>query len=328
MQRIIEDIKSGQLKKIYLLFGEETYLIRQYRDKLTEAALSGADGMNLNRFEGKGIAPSSIIDMAETLPFFADRRVILLEHTELLKSSAEGFTEYVENMPDYVCMILVESQVDKRTRLYKAIAKNGLAVEFPRQNEQTLKKWILSILKKEQKQTTEEALSLFLEKTGDDMENIKSELEKLICYCYDRSVISTKDIEQICTHQIQNQIFDMIGAMSDGKQEKALKLYYDLLALKEPPMRILALIERQFNSLLQIKELMLKKNTQDQIADKMGMKHFVVGKYIAQARKYDLKYLKQALKDCVDADYNFKAGKIADQLCVELLIVKYSGGVN
>ena len=74
MQRIAEDIKTGQLKQIYLLYGEEAYLIRQYRDKLKCALLGDGSDMNVNRFEGKGVPVPQIIDMAETLPFFADRR--------------------------------------------------------------------------------------------------------------------------------------------------------------------------------------------------------------------------------------------------------------
>ena len=97
MQRITEDIKTGQLKQIYLLYGEEAYLVRQYRDRLMEAMLSGGDKMNVNRYEGKGVSVPEIIDMSETLPFFADRRVIILENTELLKSGGEKLAEYLKN---------------------------------------------------------------------------------------------------------------------------------------------------------------------------------------------------------------------------------------
>ena len=324
MQRLIADIKSGQIKPAYLLYGEESYLIRQYKDKLKDAALAGGDPMNLNRFEGKGVSIPNIIDMAETLPFFAERRVILLEHTELLKSGGEQLAEYLENPSPSSCFIFAESTVDKRSKLYKAVAKLGTVVEFARQDEQTLKKWILSILKKENKQITAQTMELFLEKTGDDMENIRKELEKLICYCLDREVITSADVEAICIHQIQNQIFDMISAISAGNQQKALQLYYDLLALREPPMRILALITRQFHMLLQIKELARKGNTQRMIAEKMTLKPFIAGKYMTQASEFDMEYLKQALKDCADADYSFKSGKMTDQMSVELLIVNYS----
>lgn len=324
MQRLIEDIKSGQIKQAYLLYGEEAYLVRQYRDKLKDAALAGGDPMNLNHFEGKGISVPAVIDMAETMPFFAERRVLLLENTELFKAGGEALAEYLEKPAPSSCFIFVESAVDKRSRLYKTVAKQGIAVEFVRQDEQTLKKWVLSILKKENKQITAQTMDLFLEKTGDDMENIRKELEKLICYCLDRDVITSADVEAICIHQIQNQIFDMISAISAGNQQKALQLYYDLLALREPPMRILYLVGRQFNMLLQVKELVRKGNGQRMIAEKMNLKPFIAGKYMTQASGFDLKYLKQAVEDCAEADFAIKSGKMTDQMSVELLIVQYS----
>ena len=116
----------------------------------------------------------------------------------------------------------------------------------------------------------------------------------------------------------------MISAISAGNQQKALQLYYDLLALREPPMRILYLIGRQFNMLLQVKELVRKGNGQRMIAEKMNLKPFIAGKYMTQASGFDLKYLKQAVEDCAEADFAIKSGKMTDQMSVELLIVQYS----
>ena len=76
-------------------------------------------------------------------------------------------------------MLFVESEVDKRGKLYKAVSKKGSVVEFTAQNEQTLTRWILGILKTEGKMITSGAMKQFLEKTGTDMERIRQELEKL-----------------------------------------------------------------------------------------------------------------------------------------------------
>ncbi len=324
MQRIAEDIKTGQLKQIYLLYGEEAYLIRQYRDKLKRALLGDGSDMNVNRFEGKGVPVPQIIDMAETLPFFADRRVIILEYTELFKSGGEKLSEYLKKPAESSSFILVEREVDKRSGLYKTVKKLGYAAEFGRQDAKTLQKWVCGILKKEKKQISQETLQLFLEGTGDDMENIRKELEKLLCYTLDREVITSKDVEEICVPQIQNHIFDMITAIANGSGEQALKLYYDLLSLREPPMRILALISRQFNLLLQVKELAQKGYPQAMIGEKVGLHGFIAGKYMKQASGFKVPFLKQALEDCAQTEYAFKSGKLGERMSVELLIVKYS----
>ena len=324
MQRIAEDIKTGQLKQIYLLYGEEAYLIRQYRDKLKRALLGDGSDMNVNRFEGKGVPVPQIIDMAETLPFFADRRVIILEYTELFKSGGEKLSEYLKKPAESSSFILVEREVDKRSGLYKTVKKVGYAAEFGRQDAKTLQKWVCGILKKEKKQISQETLQLFLEGTGDDMENIRKELEKLLCYTLDSEVITSKDVEEICVPQIQNHIFDMITAIANGSGEQALKLYYDLLSLREPPMRILALISRQFNLLLQVKELAQKGYPQAMIGEKVGLHGFIAGKYMKQASGFKVPFLKQALEDCAQTEYAFKSGKLGERMSVELLIVKYS----
>lgn len=325
MQRITQDIKTGQLQQIYLLYGEEAYLVRQYRDRLLAAMLGGGDPMNVNRYEGKGVSIPEIIDMAETLPFFSDRRVILLENTELCKSGGEKLSEYLKSPAETSSFILAEREVDKRSSLYKTIKKSGYAAEFGRQDANTLQKWVLGILKKENKQISSSTLQSFLEGCGDDMENIRRELEKLLCYTLDKEVITMEDVGAICVPQIQNHIFDMITAIANGDSERALRLYYDLLALREPPMRILALVGRQFNMLLQVKELAGKGYPQALIAEKVGLHGFVAGKYMKQAAGFKMPFLKQALQDCVKADYDIKSGKLAERLSVELLIVKYGG---
>ncbi len=324
MQRITEDIKTGQLKQIYLLCGEEAYLVRQYRDRLLQALLGGGDEMNVNRFEGKGVQIPEIIDMAETLPFFSDRRVIVLENTELFRPGGEKLAAYLKEPAESSSFLFVERGVDKRSSLYKTVKKLGYVAEFGRQDAKTLQKWVCGILKKEGKQISSGTLQFFLEGTGDDMENIRKELEKLLCYTLDRNVITSEDVKEICVPQIQNHIFDMISAIAEGNGKRALGLYYDLLALREPPMRILSLITRQFSLLLQVKELAEKGYPQPLIGEKAGLHSFIAGKYMKQASGFKTEFLKRALEDCAETEHAFKSGRIGDRLSVELLIVKYS----
>lgn len=323
MQRLVQDIKTGQLNHIYLLYGEEAYLRKQYRDKLKEAII-GDDNMNYHYYEGKNISIGEVIDQAETLPFFAERRLIILENSGLFKSGGEQLAEYLASPAQTACFLFVEPQIDKRSKLYKMVSSKGCSVEFAIQDENTLKRWILGMIKKENKKISERDLNFLLEKTGTDMENIRKETEKLFCYCLDREVITERDIEEICTKRIGNHIFDMVGAIADRKQEKALELYYELLAQKEPPMRILFLIARQFNLLMQVKELGGKGYQNKVIGEKVGLPGFIAGKYVAQASRFDAKELRDALEACVDAEEAIKTGRMNDNMSVEILIIKYS----
>lgn len=321
MQRINNDIKQGAFKQIYLLYGEERYLKRQYTDRLRKAMCSENDSMNTHFYEGKDIPVGEIIDLAETLPFLAPRRVIFISNSGLFKSGGEKMAEYLTSPNETTFFVFTESEVDKRSKLYKTVQGNGTAVEFAIQDENTLKRWIAGILAKEGKKITENTVQLFLTKTGTDMENIQMEMEKLICYCMDREVITNEDVEAICVSRIGNHIFDMINAIANKQTKQALDLYYDLLALKEPPMRILFLIARQCNMLLQVKEMKNRGYDNKTIGSKIGVPPFIAGKYVTQAAHFKAADLKAAVRQCVEAEEAVKTGRMNDMMSVELLIV-------
>ncbi len=324
MKTIDEDIKTGNFKQIYLLYGEEAYLKKQYKDKLKNAMAAPDDTMNFAAYEGKDTNPKEIIDLAETLPFFADRRVILIENSGFFKGACDDLAEYLGEPSPSTNFIFVEEEVDKRSKLYKAVKNNGKIVEFGTQSEELITRWILSRLKKEGKNITGNVMQLFLSKTGTDMGNIDRELEKLICYTMDKDVIEAADVEAITTEQTTNKIFDMVNAIAEHDQKKALDLYYDLLTLKEPPMRIMYLITRQFQILLNIKDMSGRGFDQNTIAQKAGVPPFAVRRNQAQAKGFTMEQLKQALRDGVEFEESVKTGRMNDQMAVELFIMKYS----
>ena len=324
MKTIDEDIKSGQFKRVYLLFGEEAYLKHQYKRKLKQALVASDDTMNFSSFEGKDTNPKAIIDLAETLPFFADRRLILIENSGFFKNSCEELAAYLPELPESTCLVFVEEEIDKRSKMYKAAQKTGSVVEFKKQTDEILIRWILGRLKKEKRNITTPVMQLFLSRTGTDMENIDRELEKLICYTMGKDVIEAADVEAVCVGQTTNKIFEMVNAIAEKNQKKALSLYYDLLALKEPPMRILFLIARQFNQLLSVKELMSTGKGKDEIAKKVGLQPFVAGKVMTQARAFSGEKLRSYVEKCVSCEEAVKTGRLTDQLAAELVIMEFS----
>lgn len=324
MKNLNEDIKNGSFRPVYLLYGEEAYLKNRYKNRLRQAILAEDDTINFSAYEGKGIDVRQIIDKAETMPFFADHRLILIENSGFFKNACPELAEYLPRMPQETILVFVESEVDKRSRLYKAVKTSGRIVEMGRQDTRTLTTWVLGTLRKENKKITSDAMALFLEKAGDDMENIEHELEKLLSYTGSRQGIEWSDVEEICTVTTESRIFEMIHAVAEKQQKKALELYYDLLSLKEPPMRILFLIARQFNQMLQIKDLREQGFDNQAIASKAGIAPFIVKRSAAQAAHFSKKVLQKAVEDCVDAEEAVKTGRLGDRLAVEMLIVQYS----
>lgn len=324
MQTLNQDIKDHTFKPVYLLFGEEAFLRNSYKKRLQEAIV-GDDTMNLSRFEGKGTDADELIRLADTMPFFAERRLILVEDSGFFKNASEALVQYLPSMPDTTCLVFVESEVDKRSKLYKKVKSLGYAAEMGRQDAAQLGRWAGGILSKEGKKITGHTMELFLSMAGDDMENIRMELEKLISYTWGREVITDEDVEAVCTVRVSNRIFEMVSAIVSQQTRRAMELYEDLLTLKEPPMRILFLIARQFNQLLQVKELTEKGLERKTIASRLKLQPFVVGKVIPQARQFSRDQILSYVNLCVEAEEAVKTGRLSDRLAVELLITRQYG---
>ena len=324
MKSLNEDLKTGNFKQVYLLFGEENYLKKQYKDRLTKALISDGDTMNYAYYEGKGIDVKEIIDLSETMPFFSERRLIVIENSGFFKNATAELAEYMKEIPETTYFIFVETELDKRGKMFKAVKDKGRIVELARQDEKTLVRWIYGNVKKEGKQIAESTIYYLLSKCGTDMENLQKEMEKLFCYTLNNDVINMEDIDAICTTQITNEIFDMVNAVAEKKQKRALDRYYDLLALKEPAMRILYLLSRQFRLLMEVKEMAGEGYDKKTIASKAGLHPYAVGKYIEQSRSFSQEELRKILEESVDIEERVKTGRLGDVLAVELFIVKYS----
>lgn len=324
MKNLTEDIKNRTFKGVYLFYGDENYLKLQYKTKLREALLPDGDTMNLSTYEGESASLDEIISQAETMPFFAEHRLIFIEKVTARKSSYDELIDYIGKAPAETVMVFLEDGIDKRSRLYKAVKAKGRAVEFARQDERTITRWVLGILKREKKRIKQETLDFFLASVGDDMENIRSELEKLCTYTLGREEITKKDVEEVCSTLVVNKIFDMIDAVAEKKQKAALELYYDLLTLREAPLKILALLGRQLNRLLAVKELRAAGYSQDEIAKKLDLKSFIVKISVRQSNAFAAEELKESLKMCVAYEEAVKTGKLDPQLSVELLLIRLS----
>jgi DNA polymerase-3 subunit delta len=324
MKQLNADIKSGELKQIYLLYGEENYLKKQYRDRLRAAIAGEEDSMNVSVFSEKGIDVREVISIADTMPFFAERRLIVIENSGFFKKASPELAEYMEQVPETTCFIFVEEEVDKRNKLYKTVSKHGYVSEMKRQDDRTLTRWVMGLVKREGKQISESAARHLIQTTGDDMENLQQELEKLFCYTMHESVIRQEDIDTICTTQITNHIFDMVDAVAEKRQQDALQYYYDLLVLREPPMRILFLLIRQFRLVMEVKELLLRHASRPEISEKTGIRSFAVRRYEQQAQYFTMKELRNILEDGAKTEQAVKTGLMDDRLGVEVFIVKYS----
>lgn len=325
MKKIRQDLAAGTLKKVYLVFGDEQYLKKNIKNQFIKTLTGDADSMNYSYFEGKSVNYMEVMNMCDTLPFFAPKRLVIMENTGCVKKADDSFLEYIKtSMPDTTCLVIIDSETDKRSKMYKLIKTEGYTCECAHPKEAELSQWVLKLIGRENKKITKDVLDYFLAIAGNDMEKIATELEKLFCYTLDREVIDREDIDQVCSPVINGKIFAMIDAMGARNRTQTLSLYYDLINTREAPMKILYMISRQFNIMLQVKELDAQGYNGRDIADKLSMSPYVIGGAVKQCKNFTSKMIFTAINDCINIEEAIKTGRMEEKTGVEMLLVKFS----
>ena len=314
---VAEDLKNKELKNIYLLYGEEAFLKQQNMNWLLKYLMPEDDGMNFARFDGKKAEVEAIID-------FADHRVVLVTDSGFFKNGNAELNDYIKHLPETTYLIFVEKEASGVTALFKTVKELGRVVAYNEMTEDEIRIQVLRILKREGKQMRGSTFSYLLMKTGTDMMNIASELEKLICYTLGREEITAEDIDAVTTARIEEHVFVLTNAIAEKQQRRALDSYYEMLSLNAKPMGIISLLAGQFNRMLRVKDLRSIGMDQKQIEAKLKMKAFAVQENGRLASRFSMEELKEAIEDCVKAEEAIKTGRMSDRLSVETLIIKHS----
>lgn len=323
MKTINADIKNDSLKNVYLLYGDERYLRSFYKHKLIAAALGDADKMNFSEFNNKAFTVRELIDIADTVPFFAGHRVISINGSGFFKGSVpDELVEYMSGIAPDTVIIFDEDNVDKRSRMYKAVGKNGYCACLDPPGEDMLYKWIAGILAKEGKKIRRSTISFFVGRVGSDMENIKNELDKLIAYTGEAEEVTEQDIRIVSSVHAESAVFEMLDAIIDRDRVRAMHLYEGMLKNNESPIGILRLLTRQFSLLYRTKQLSVHSRDEKAIGSVIGLYPNIARKYIVHSEKMDLGYWRSAVDSCAETSYNIQTGKISKELGVELIIIK------
>ena len=320
MSVINNHISNNEFSKVYLLYGPEKYLVSQYRDKLVNSLVDTNDSMNYMVFKKDTVKPDDIASYTDTLPFFADRRVVEIHGSNFFKNGNDSMEEILSSMPDTTTVVFVEENVDKRTKLYKTVDKLGTVAVFDTPDEKTLLVWVKSLFTTENYTIEDAAVYRLVEGVGADMTQLVSEAEKLKSYCIEEKLVTVEAVEKLCVDLLEGKIFDMMDALSRKDGTTTMKLYKDLLELREPAMRILFHITRQYNILLKTKLILEEGGNSSAIAKAVKIPPFTVKKYIEQCRSYTVDELMNIMNSCQQADTDIKTGVMRDGTAVEMLI--------
>lgn len=310
-KELTQQIKTGSLHGAYLFDGPEENIKAASLAAVRKALLP--EGMEeLNESVMDAPATDALIAACETLPFLADKRLVVVrEHPALMRSEAdERLLSYLESVsPSCVLVFLARGKADARKKLYKAIAKHGQVVTFAPLTESELNTWVIRRFASLDKQCAAAAASLLTFTVGTDTALLTGEIEKLASLCADRSGITDDDVRALATRSIECTVFEMVDAVVAGQEGRAFGLMRDMLTAGEERLGILAMLLRQYRLLQHTKIMQYEKKTAAQIAEGLGVKGFAAERYMRQARGLSGQEVKQAVEICLNTEYQVKSGQ-------------------
>lgn len=326
---LAQSLKNNQIQSVYLLFGEEDYLIEQVIRALSRRLIAqgcqDADMYSANYSSTKA-DPDRLYELVNTPPFLSDKRLIVIQESGLFSGKSpetpeaeQSFVRLFENIPDSSCLVFVEEKVDKRKKvLYEAVTQNGMAVHFARRSADDLGKWIAGTLKRHEIRITVDAMGSLIDRTEGSMRVLDNEVKKLILACdgYASKEISLSDVDAICVPDIRGSVFQMTDAIGARDIGKALRVLDTLISLKEPIPRIRFMLARHVRQLICAKEMA----RQDDIISSLKVVPFVARNLLSQSRAFRMEELLALYESCSVSDFEVKTGKMDDRLSMELLL--------
>jgi len=324
MEELKKQLKENKIGKLYLFTGSERYLIRYYVKEITDKILDqDTKTFNFTEYEGK-VAFQQLSDTVSMFPAFSERRVVIIRESSLLKPGAGeiNWKGFFESLPDYICLIFIQEEVDKRVSFYKTIKNCGLIVECGQQDEQALAKWAMKVFASLKKQIDAADAAYLVSLLEPDMTFMLLEIEKIAGFAGEKTRITRDIIGEVASKSVKSRIFDLTDAISARRMSEAIRIADELIELKEPVQLIMAMIGRHAGILMKAKRLEGKRVAQADYAKILGVHPFVAGKVRKQASSFSDEQLMRLIRMCAEMDIAVKTGRMDGRLALDLFMIE------
>ena len=336
IEELEKQINEQELKGIYLLYGEEMFLLQQQLNKIKKKFGEVVKGINYIAIDENNI--QELIADIETPAFGYPNKLIIARNTGIFKREVKGrsggaskelkdkINEYLKSNIDMinesVILVFVENEVEKNS-IYNTIEKIGIICNFEEQKPFQIIKRLKAICNSYKVNVDENTLQYLIECCGTNMQDLINEIRKLIEYAGENGKIQKQDIDKLCIKKIESVIFDLTDNLGQKKVKEALDVLYNLIAAKEPIQKILITLYNHFKKLYFVKIAIA--NNKD-IAQSLQLKPnqiFLVNKYKAQAKGFKSSELRKIIQELEDLDYNYKIGLIDLNVGLESILCVY-----
>ena len=313
-------IKDGDIKPLYLFYGEEDYLKELYIDKIRDLVPDGGFP-EFNHIYLVGSLPFSEYDDAwEAFPMMTDRKLIVIKDSGIMKSGRAGkdeeshsteenksfWQEKLKHISDDTVVIFSETSVDKRSVIYKSIAKQGTVVEFAHMSDADLVTWVIKQCLDRRRKISKDTAERLVSRVDPGLNNLNNELEKLFDFCGEE--IYASDVDRVVSKSLNVITFDLTNAVMAGDAKKALAVLNDVKAnSKESSFAVLYLLLASFEKILHAK--LLGRKPLPEIAAELGTAPFIARRYVDSAKGFSEDALVKMVTRVAEIDLEIKEGK-------------------
>ncbi|GIZ08694.1 DNA polymerase III subunit delta [Flavobacterium sp. UMI-01] len=307
--KIVNDIKAGQIKPIYFLMGEEPYYIDKLSDFIEDTVLSEDEkGFNQTVLYGRDVTIDDIISTAKRYPMMADRQVVIVKEAQELSRTIDKLESYAENpMPTTVLVFAYKYKtLDKRKKITKTLAKNGLVYESKKLYENQVGDWIKRVLSGKKYAIEPKAAAMLVEFLGTDLSKINNELEKLQVILPKGSTITASAIEENIGFSKDFNVFELRKAIGERNQLKAYKIaeYFAHNPKDNPLVMTTGLIFGFFVQLLKYHGA--KDKNPSKIAGLIGVNPYFMKEYEVAIKNYPMRKVSQIVAALREIDVKSK----------------------
>ena len=335
INQLEKELKENKLSSIYLLYGQERYLLDNVVKKIKKSFGNLVDGLNYIKIDNSSI--DNIISEIQTPAFGFERKLIIIKNTDLLKKQSkkknqliidkiEKISEYIENNKDEIkdqnVIVFIDDDIEKN-KLYKTIEKIGIVCNFEPEKPQELSNRIKYICNAYSVNIDNPTLAYFIECCGTNLQDLINEIRKLIEYKGKGGQITKEDIDILSIRQFDSVIFDLTDNLGRKNVAKSLEVLRNLIYAKEPIQKILITLYNHFKKLYIVK--LCEKYKKD-IQGNLNLKPnhtFLVSKYKKQAGYFKEDELYNILKQFINLDEKYKDGDIDLNIGIEAVICGY-----
>ncbi|MFC5651784.1 DNA polymerase III subunit delta [Paenibacillus solisilvae] len=334
LKQAMKEWKTGKFRPVYVLYGKDRYRMRQFLAELTNMLLPEDEReLGIVKFDTSETAIEEAMAEADTLPFFASRKLVMIRDQSVL-AAAQGKEGKIDHQTERLLAYLQQpcessvvvfqvmaDKLDERRKAVKLLKEQDALIPFQELQENELREWTMKRAEEQGRAMNREAAELLLARTGTNMQQLAHEVDKLCLHAGVGGTIQADDVDQLIASTVEEDVFALIDAMASLKVDKALKLYRELLLRREEPIKIAALIARQLRIMLQIKELEQHHYSPQQMAGQLGLHPYAVKLAAEKAKRFSVTILGGHLGRLAELDYKMKTGQIDKTLGLELFLL-------